>query len=88
MRNRLLSAVTVVCLAQVSVGNGGAQTPAAPAASASAAASSAASRLKQVAYIKASNTHANDHFGNGGALEGHGLALSGDGNDHGGGRTL
>lgn len=73
MRSRLLSAVTVVCLAQLSVGNGGAQTPA-------ASASAAASKLKQVAYIKASNTHANDHFGNGGALEGHGLALSGDGN--------
>ncbi|MDP9053083.1 MAG: FG-GAP repeat protein [Acidobacteriota bacterium] len=35
--------------------------------------------LKQTAYIKASNPHAGDHFGNGGALEGHGLALSGDG---------
>jgi len=35
--------------------------------------------LKQTAYIKASTPHANDHFGNGGALEGHGLALSGDG---------
>lgn len=35
--------------------------------------------LKQTAYIKASNPHANDHFGNGGTLEGHGLALSGDG---------
>ncbi len=38
-----------------------------------------ASGLKQTAYVKASNPHANDHFGNGGALEGHGLALSGDG---------
>jgi len=36
--------------------------------------------LKQVAYLKASNTKANDHFGNGGTLEGHGVALSGDGN--------
>src|ERR1700682_1419973 len=36
--------------------------------------------LKQVAYLKASNPHPNDHFGNGGALEGHGVALSGDGN--------
>ena len=39
----------------------------------------AASAQKQVAYIKASNPHANDHFGSGGTLEGHGLALSGDG---------
>ena len=37
-------------------------------------------QLKQTAYIKASNPHANDHFGNGGTLEGHGLAISGDGN--------
>src|ERR1700731_2467144 len=37
-------------------------------------------QLKQVAYLKASNTEANDHFGNGGTLEGHAIALSGDGN--------
>src|ERR1700690_4090218 len=35
--------------------------------------------LKQTAYLKASNPHGSDHFGNGGTLEGHGLALSGDG---------
>jgi len=35
--------------------------------------------LKQTAYLKASTPHGNDHFGNGGTLEGHGLALSGDG---------
>ena len=40
----------------------------------------AAAALKQGAYLKASNPHANDHFGNGGTLEGHGVALSGDGN--------
>ena len=40
----------------------------------------AQAQLKQTAYIKASNPHANDHFGNGGTLEGHGLAISGDGN--------
>lgn len=50
-----------------------AQSKAAPASTSSAAG------LKQTAYIKASNPHANDHFGNGGTLEGHGLALSGDG---------
>src|SRR6266403_254427 len=37
-------------------------------------------QLKQAGYLKASNTEANDHFGNGGTLEGHGVALSGDGN--------
>jgi tartrate dehydratase beta subunit/fumarate hydratase class I family protein len=35
--------------------------------------------VRQVAYLKASNTEANDHFGNGGTLEGHGVALSADG---------
>src|SRR5256712_9715839 len=45
-----------------------------------ASASSAFAQLKQTAYIKASNTEMNDHFGNGGTLEGQGVALSGDGN--------
>ena len=45
-----------------------------------ASASSAFAQLRQVAYIKASNTEMNDHSGNGGTLEGHGIALSGDGN--------
>jgi hypothetical protein len=35
--------------------------------------------LKQVAYLKASNTEAGDHFGSGGPLEGHAVAISGDG---------
>ncbi len=42
--------------------------------------SASAVGLRQVAYLKASNTQANDHFGNGGTLEGHGVAISGDGN--------
>jgi hypothetical protein len=45
-----------------------------------ASASSAFAQLKQTAYIKASNAGMGDHFGNGGTLEGHGVALSGDGN--------
>ena len=45
-----------------------------------AVASAASAQLRQVAYLKASNPKANDHFGNGGTLEGHGVALSGDGN--------
>src|SRR5260221_10544373 len=45
-----------------------------------ASASSAFAQLKQAAYIKASNTAMGDHFGNGGTLEGHGVALSSDGN--------
>lgn len=37
-------------------------------------------QLRQAAYLKASNTEMGDRFGNGGALEGHSVALSGDGN--------
>src|SRR5947209_19930377 len=70
MRSRNLSAVALVFLALVTMDDGKAQTPSA----------APAPKLRQVAYIKASNAHANDHFGNGGTLEGHGLALSGDGN--------
>src|SRR3989449_10006817 len=40
---------------------------------------SATAQLRQAAYVKASNTKMGDHFGNGGTLEGHGVALSGDG---------
>jgi FG-GAP repeat protein len=46
---------------------------------AASGASVSAAGVRQVAYLKASNTEANDHFGNGGTLEGHGVALSGDG---------
>jgi hypothetical protein len=42
--------------------------------------SPAFAQLRQIAYLKASNTEMGDHFGNGGALEGHAVALSGDGN--------
>ncbi|HLK49627.1 MAG TPA: hypothetical protein VKT49_15900, partial [Bryobacteraceae bacterium] len=43
------------------------------------AATAAAGQLREVGYLKASNAKANDHFGNGGTLEGKGVALSGDG---------
>ena len=43
------------------------------------AAAGAAGQVREVAYLKASNAKANDHFGNGGTLEGKGVALSGDG---------
>src|SRR5689334_9215030 len=39
-----------------------------------------AQSLKQTTFLKASNAKPGDHFGNGGTLEGHGLAISGDGN--------
>ena len=45
----------------------------------SATAQTTKQQLKQVTYIKASNTEMGDHFGNGGTLEGHGVALSSDG---------
>src|SRR4051812_26270901 len=35
--------------------------------------------LHQISYLKASNTHMGDHFGDGGPLDGHAVALSGDG---------
>jgi FG-GAP repeat len=38
-----------------------------------------AGALRQTAYIKASNPHEGDHFGNGGTLLGDSVALSGDG---------
>lgn len=43
------------------------------------AVSAATGQLREAAYLKASNPKANDHFGNGGTLEGKGVALSGDG---------
>src|SRR5882724_771030 len=36
-------------------------------------------QVRQTDVLKASNAQQNDHFGNGGTLEGHGVALSGDG---------
>ena len=79
MRSSNLLAVISVCLTiPVLIVPAMGQTYSAPASA--SASSSSASGLKQVAYLKASNAHANDHFGNGGTLEGHGLAISGDGN--------
>src|SRR5579863_1900800 len=68
MRGTNLSSIFVLCLA---AGAGRAQAP--------STGSAPARQLKQVAYLKASNTEANDHFGDGGTLLGHGVALSGDG---------
>ena len=42
-----------------------------------------AGQLREIAYLKASNPDADDHFGCGGQLDGHagwGVAISGDGN--------
>jgi len=45
-----------------------------------ASAPSALAQLKELAYLKASNAGMGDHFGNGGALDGHAVSLSADGN--------
>ena len=77
MRNRKFSPFLLVCLAATStIAPARAQNRSAS----PAALSSSATGLKQVTYLKASNTNANDHFGNGGTLDGHCVALSGDGN--------
>ena len=77
MRGRTLSAVVVVSLGVAAVAlQGRAQSPAPAAATGLAA-------LRQLAYLKASNAEAGDHFGCGGVLDGHagyGAAVSGDGN--------
>jgi hypothetical protein len=76
MRGSTLSAVVVVSLGIAAVVvQSRAQTPP-PAAP-------ALTTLKQLAYLKASNAEAGDHFGCGGVLDGHagyGAAISGDGN--------
>lgn len=73
MRDTKVWALCVVCVASLCwVGRGFAQQP-----------PPAPSPLKQVTYLKASNTRAGDHFGCGGELDGHagqGVAISGDGN--------
>lgn len=46
----------------------------------SAATAAATSAVRQIAYLKASNAEAGDHFGNGGTLFGDSVAISGDGN--------
>ena len=73
MTSRNISALLLLCIAALAV-SALAQTHSA------APSSSPVAGLKEVAYLKASNTDANDHFGNGGTLDGHGVALSGDGN--------
>src|SRR5687768_12131595 len=77
MRARTRSAVVVVSLAiGAVVAVSSAQSPSSPP-------SSPAAPIRQLAYLKASNTDGGDHFGCGGVLDGHagyGAAISGDGN--------
>ena len=73
MRDSRVWVACVVCLGiGFALAPGRAQAPTPP-----------PSPLKQVAYLKASNAEAGDHFGCGGELDGHaghGVAISGDGN--------
>jgi len=69
MRRQVLAALCVVCVGVLWSNWVIAQAPQAA--------------LRQVAYLKASNPGMFDHFGEGGALDGHtghGIAISGDGN--------
>jgi len=78
MRSRSFPVVLPVCLGVVLSIPAGAQSRYGSAYASGS--SSSVAGLKQVAYLKASNAEANDHFGNGGTLEGHAVALSGDAN--------
>lgn len=69
MSRRLLSIAVAVCLIVLAAAIAAQEGPAVP--------------LRQVAYLKASNPGMFDHFGEGGALDGHighAVAISGDGN--------
>ncbi len=72
MRGRHLAALVVVVAAGMSV-RINAQS------SSSGATGANATGLRQTAYIKASNPHMGDHFGNGGTLLGDSVAVSGNG---------
>jgi len=72
MRGRTGTAICAVLLTAMASGTG-AQSP---------AGSGATIQVSQVAYLKASNPEASDHFGCGGVLQGHtgqGVAISADG---------
>ena len=74
-RVRLAMSTAIVVVACASLPTSARQTP--------SSVSVAGAQLKQVAYLKGSNTKAGDHFGCGGVLDGHagyGAAMSGDGN--------
>jgi len=74
-RVRLAISTAIVVVAGASLPTAAPQAP--------SPVSVAGAQLKQVAYLKGSNTKAGDHFGCGGVLDGHagyGAAMSGDGN--------
>lgn len=72
---RFVMGTAIVVVAGATLQTAAPQTP--------SSVSVAGAQLKQVAYLKGSNTKAGDHFGCGGVLDGHagyGAAMSGDGN--------
>jgi len=74
VKMRVVIAATLVVSAGIALGAGRQASP---------SGSISTDQLKQLAYLKASNTHTADHFGCGGVLDGHagwGVAISGDGN--------
>ena len=84
MRSMVRLAVFTLFLAIVTaLGYQRARSQSSPASPASLFASAAAFQVRQVAYLKSSNPHANDHFGCGGNLPAHvgnSMAISADGN--------
>src|SRR5687768_5781481 len=77
MRVSNLVAIVVLLLACGAVSKTAGQQPS------SSPVTVAGAQLRQVAYLKGSNTKSGDHFGCGGVLDGHagyGAAISGDGN--------
>ena len=71
---RAVTGVVLVVIAGVALTAGGQAPPSGPVTTA---------QLKEIAYLKASNPDADDHFGCGGQLDGHagwGVAISSDGN--------
>ena len=70
---RFVMGTAIVVVAGATLQTAAPQTP--------SSVSVAGAQLKQVAYLKGSNTKAGDHFGCGGVLDGHagyGAAMSGD----------
>ena len=85
MKGRIAILAVLVCLAGVcviasSIAQSSSDQAVSTARTSIPAPAAAPRLLKQVAYLKASNAEAGDHFGNGGTLDGHAVAISADGN--------
>jgi hypothetical protein len=81
--SRWIVLVLYLVAAGLAGGQAQAQTASPAAAPAASASGTAPFQIRQTAYVKASNPHANDSFGDGGNLPGHSgnsIAISADGN--------